>query len=344
MTEIDRSRQTTSLLVPAEDFIEGAGPSWLVEGILPVGSLALLYAQPAAFKTFLAMGIARAILSGEPFCGFESKAKGSVVYICLEGKGGAKQRVRAICETLTSEHRKNFHVVTKAIRLPGTSREDWAKLLREMAAYKETTAPVRLVIIDTWARINETDENQSTEVGKVLDCLQPLMDQFGASVLVIHHEGKARGAGARGSTALIGAADTIMRAERHKGSMIVKLHCEKQKDADEFEAFDIELEEVGLANGKQTLIVKGAADPTGAAHRRCGTSALDSKPKVSAAKAQILKMLAESPEAVARGDLENQVMEAAKVSEGTFTTALNELKEAGEILSERRGFWERASR
>jgi RecA-family ATPase len=344
MIEIDHSRQTYSLLVPADEFIQGVGTSWLIEGILPAASLGLLYAQPAAFKTFIALGMARGVLTGEPFCGHNVMSSGSVIYICLEGKGGATQRVRGVCEGLTPDQRHRLQVVKQPLRLPDTSKDDWEKLVKELAAYVASRGPIRLIIVDTFAQLSEAEENSSTGVGKVLGALQQLIDKFGGTVLVIHHEGKAAAKGMRGSNALAGAADTIMRAERLKGSMFVKLHCEKQKDADEFDAFDIELEEVNLANGKQTLIVKGAADPKDAAHRRCGPATSDSTPRVSAAKTQILKVLADSPEAMARGNLESQVMKAADVSEGTFTTALNELKEAGEIFSHRRGFWEQTPR
>jgi hypothetical protein len=77
------------------------------------------------------------------------------------------------------------------------------------------------------------DENSSQDMGRAIQSLKLIQRETGAHVQVVHHTGKDGGA-ERGSSALRGAADTMM-AVRSTGGGRFTLECDKQKDGERFE-------------------------------------------------------------------------------------------------------------
>jgi RecA-family ATPase len=90
-----------------------------------------------------------------------------------------------------------------------------------------------LVIIDTLARcMIGGDENSARDMGLFVEACSRVQ-KTGAAVMVIHHTGKNSATGPRGSSALFGAADTIIELSNDDG--LIQLRCEKSKDAKPFE-------------------------------------------------------------------------------------------------------------
>src|SRR5207237_91158 len=105
-----------------------------------------------------------------------------------------------------------------------------------------------VVVVDTFARCAVgVNENDATEVGVWLDAVRELQEELHVDVLALHHarrqQGKAQ-TGERGSTAFIGAVDTAVRLKRT--DKVVKVTCEKQKDAEDFESFALHTKVVSL--------------------------------------------------------------------------------------------------
>jgi RecA/RadA recombinase len=67
---------------------------WLVRGLLPRAELAVIYGESGSGKSFLALDLAAAITRGIEWRGRRT-ATGRVVYVCAEGAGGFKARLRA---------------------------------------------------------------------------------------------------------------------------------------------------------------------------------------------------------------------------------------------------------
>jgi hypothetical protein len=100
--------------------------------------------------------------------------------------------------------------------------------LAAIAAYVEDLAPL-LVVVDTLARcMIGADENSSRDMSTAVAALDRLrIASAGACVLVVHHSGKNIEAGARGHTALLGAADTMLKLGQT--DRILTIEQEKQK-------------------------------------------------------------------------------------------------------------------
>ncbi len=351
MTE--ESKPTYKYLVSVDDFIEGPGASWLIEGILPAAAQVVVYAQPRAFKTFIVLGMISAVVTGEPFCDFEIKQRGSAVYFALEGKGGARKRVKAALMGVASEDRRKVLVVEHPFRMPDTSKAHWDQLRLELRRFVKDQGPLRLLVIDTFARFSEVEENNSTQISRLLHELQVVIDETGATVIVVHHAGKpTRSKKARekmrGSSALTGAADAVILVERNDDSLLAALRCEKQKDFDEFEPFAVELEEVFLQGGAKadgtapevsTLRVKGRASPRASqAAKALGGGDGQAKPKLELAKAAIQDALRTSPGGKQHKDLKAALVPDS-VSAGTFNQAMRDLEDGGLISKAEDGCW-----
>jgi hypothetical protein len=178
----------------------------LVYGLLDLDSLAVAYGQPGAYKSFLALDLALSVSTGERW--HEGRAvtlAETVLYVAAEGANAFGDRIDAWNEA----HGRytdppGFRVLPEAINLLDRNA---------VAALVEVVARVRpgLVVVDTLARcMVGGDENSVKDMGQAIAALDAIRAATGCCVLVVHHGGKNRDAGARGSSALLGAADTML--------------------------------------------------------------------------------------------------------------------------------------
>jgi hypothetical protein len=186
-----------------------------------------------------------------------------VVYVAAEGAGGMWKRMQAI---------KQAHGITTApiffVRAQlnlATSLEDRDAIVNEIMALNVNPA---LIILDTFARVTAgIDENSAQGVGAAISVQSSLMET-GASVMIVHHQGKNSEAGQRGSSALLAACDFELKCEKteeRQGRVTVT----KQKDG-----------EMGMALGfKMSLESLSPIDPslTSLAMHPCDESELTSQ-------------------------------------------------------------------
>ena len=214
--------------------------AWLVEGVLPSKGLAFVYAPPATYKSFFCLDMALCVALGLPWHGREVQ-QGPVVYVAAEGNAPEiALRIRAWAERYGSAEAAQFHCLTSSIDLG-----DPGSVERFLASLPEPRP--RLIVIDTLARCtNRLDENRSTDMGRAVALTDRLREATGATVVLVHHSRK-HDSEMRGSGALEAAADTSILLAKAKASRVVRIECEKQKDAPEFADFTLELHEQGAS-------------------------------------------------------------------------------------------------
>ena len=78
----------------AEEFSAGQPMGWIVRDVLPRAELAVIYGESGAGKSFVTLDLCAAIMRGIPWRD-KRTTKGRVVYVCAEGAGGFKARLRA---------------------------------------------------------------------------------------------------------------------------------------------------------------------------------------------------------------------------------------------------------
>lgn len=211
-------------------------PKWLVHGVVPRGGLVMLYGPPNVGKTFLALDLAVAVASGQPWVGRETTL-GRVLYVVAEGVGGFQKRLTVVESTrrLTREDTERVHFIDEPVQLQAPAE---AQRLLDTAR-EQIAEPVDLVILDTLSRcFVGGDENNAKEVSRLVQSADRIGKETGATVLLVHHTTKA-GDSERGSSVLRGSATTMLGVSAKAG--LVTLECEKQKDAAPFKPIRLRL-------------------------------------------------------------------------------------------------------
>ena len=181
---------------------ESKGAGYLAKGLLQKASYAIAYGPPGGGKTFTLLDLAYHIAAGKDWMGHKVHG-GPVLYLPFEGGGGLVKRAQALRQKY-GDADVPFFIASASFNL------------REQAGRKELGAIIAdlpekpvLIVIDTLARaLMGGDENSAQDVGAFNSAIAALIESTGACVLVVHHSGKNQNAGARGSSALLGAIDT----------------------------------------------------------------------------------------------------------------------------------------
>jgi hypothetical protein len=178
------------------------GPGYLVKGLLTQRSYGELYGPPGAGKTFVALDIAYHVAAGSDWMG-NRVHQGLVLYLAYEGTGGLVKRAQALRQHYGSKD-VPFYVTSADFNLrEPAGRQALGCVIAELPAKPS------LVVIDTFARaLMGGDENSAQDVGAFNQAVAALIESTGACVLILHHTGKDKNRGPRGSSALQGAIDT----------------------------------------------------------------------------------------------------------------------------------------
>jgi hypothetical protein len=196
------------------------GPGYAIKGVLQRASYAEVFGAPGEGKTFIALDMAYAVASGLPWMGRKVHA-GPVLYLAYEGQGGLKKRAKALLQKYGAKP-VPLYVESAAFNL----RELAGRAVLGVVLATLPEKPV-LVVVDTLARaLMGGDENSAQDVGSFNTAVAALIANTGACVMIVHHSGKDKSKGARGSSALQGAIDTEIEVD--SGQVIPR----KQRDVE----------------------------------------------------------------------------------------------------------------
>jgi RecA-family ATPase len=228
---VDEERQTTidrrylelhGQLLDADGLRKIEPPSPLIENYLFHDSLAWLGGKPGHGKSFTAVDLACCVGTGTPWHS-HAVAQGVVVYVIAEGASGLAQRVDAWSLAHGQQVRNVLFLPVPAQLMDPIDTAAIAEMGGNLDA--------DLLILDTQARVTVgAEENSSRDMGRFVDNLEKIRRHTGACVMPVHHEPR-NGENLRGSTALEGAATTILRVS--KDGDVVELTNPKQKDTPE---------------------------------------------------------------------------------------------------------------
>ena len=240
----------TETLKQFNDLDEEWEQKWLIESLIPEGEPILLYAPSGSYKTFTALHIALLIANGKNSLGESNQRK--TLYLVLEGKHGFKKRIEALRSyDLSSD---NFDMTTEAFDiLNATDVKHLMECIRE--------GEFGFVVIDTLSKcIGSGDESQTSVAREIMTAMEFITQSTGASLLMVHHEGKKAYSGARGSSLLTADVSTVLkiRPKDMKGSLII----EKDKAGNEGKKYNFVMqpyEETLYANFDATEIQSSLA-------------------------------------------------------------------------------------
>ncbi len=244
-------------LVPVGELVNNTKPpQWLIKGLVEADTLAQLFGQSGAGKSFISIDWACCVATGEPWQG-KTVQQGSVIYLAGEGHGGLARRFRA-----WGQHR-GICLVDAPLFVSKTA----AALMDEESA-KAVTAAVNqvaesygqpaLIVVDTLARnLGPGDENSNADVGKFIKALDQMRERFGATVLIVHHTGHMEQARARGASSLRAAVDHEYQAESRAGG-VVKITAHKMKEGELPEPIWLAMHQVQVGDDKEGKPVHSA--------------------------------------------------------------------------------------
>lgn len=216
----------------AEDLAQIPPPEWLIEGILPAQGFVALCSDPGVGKTFLAIDWALSIASGQTWCD-RKVVQGPVVYVFGEGGNGIGKRLQAWQIAKGGYPDRSVLAIREPVQL---HKEGESEAL--MNVINNLQMKPSLVVFDTLAKcFAGGEENNAKDMGLWVQGAFPFQQEYGATVVALHHLTKHTNE-VRGSGALKGAADAMVRLKRNAAG-IITVECEKQKDAEAFESFTL---------------------------------------------------------------------------------------------------------
>lgn len=311
-----------------QDLARMPEPEWIVADWLPAAGLAALYGQPGCGKSFVGIDLAMCIASGISWHGARCRP-GRVLLCAGEGLGGIYRRILAWTAgrppELIERVRNGMLLVLPTV----PQLLDPEQVAGAIRAWKRLRPA--LIIVDTLARaLSGGDENSAEDMGRAVEALDLIRRETGATALAIHHAGKDETRGARGSSALLGACDSMLALTKDGDRLM--LTVEKQKDAEPPRPILLALDTVSLGPGQD-----GREASSCRVRRLTGAeAAMD----LAGAERAVLALLRrpEHVEGLTPTDIRGFLEDMPKT---TFFRAVSALLEAG-LLSKKRSLYRAA--
>ena len=163
-------------------------PEWLIEDYISVNTVSLMFAPPSCFKSFFAVDFAACIATGKSWHGHDVK-QGAVFFIAGEGHSGLKRRF------LAWSLANNTDLTDAPLLLSDGSTDlmnaNSRKALCEQidAMIKKVGTPPALIIFDTLARNSSGNENDNSDMSRMISKVETIMKRYNCSALLVHHTG-----------------------------------------------------------------------------------------------------------------------------------------------------------
>lgn len=208
----------------------------LIAGTLQRATVSLVFGDSNVGKTFFALHTAQCVARGMQWFGRNVKA-GKVLYIYAEGIRGLKPRTQAWRKHHEQDKTADIHYIGFPVGLI----EEKQTLIDTVTSLPDQ---YELVVIDTFSNCTVgTNQNDQMEIAKALQTAHELVRDYGCHVMVVHHTNNS--GKFNGSAAFKNHVDTMISLTRTDTGPI-SVHCEKQRDAEYFSDFLLDLEIVNL--------------------------------------------------------------------------------------------------
>lgn len=204
-------------------------PLDLVRDLFPQVGSSCLYGAPGTGKSFVAFNIVMSVAAGLDVLGRRS-LQGMTVYLSTEGKSGLKARAIAWARARaidTTDLPVAFVEESRNLR----SRETVATLIGRIKQLESNSGvPCRFICVDTLSQCLFGDENRQEDMAEFTGAMTRIANALSAQVCVVHHSGKDKSKGARGSSVINGNFDTLLALEEGDCEGQFVLRTDKQKN------------------------------------------------------------------------------------------------------------------
>jgi phage/plasmid primase-like uncharacterized protein/KaiC/GvpD/RAD55 family RecA-like ATPase len=222
-------------------------PDELVEGLMTIGSSVVVYGDSNSGKTFWALSVATAIATGTECYGRKTDP-GLVIYLASEAPASIRSRMQAIKKHHGCDL-QNLAMVPVPMNFHNGDQDahDVIELVRAIEQIKGK--PVRLIIGDTLARMSAgANENSGEDMGPVMARFDQVATATGATLMIIHHNGKDAAKGARGWSGIRAHIDTEIEVIEKEGIRMVNVTKQRELPSKgEAIYFKLEVVEMGIS-------------------------------------------------------------------------------------------------
>lgn len=307
---------------------------WLVQDLLPWPRVVGLGGKRASFKTFLALHIGLCVATGTPVFGkYPVLRPGTVCFLNEENPPDViGSRARSMAPSLRIPPGPEGLGEFWTTHFQGWNLRDEESFER-LRAFIRDKEPV-LLIVDSLARIwGVQDEIRNMEIAQAMQRLRDLTEEFGITVLFLHHLRKTTGYGEeagdflealRGGSEIVNLADSVFVLQRKRGEPVVIVKHGKNRDGQELKPFRLRMEALDEGEGtKVSWIWEGEIT--------------EAEEKLEACMNEILDWFNEQPSSYEARTKEIVNIFGEKYSERTVKRALKALLEGGELIQPLKG-------
>ena len=230
-------------LVSADDFSQQPAPiSWLIKGHIQRDALIMVHGPSGGGKTFVVLDMCLRMAAGiTDWCGHRV-TPATVVYLAGEGHHGLRGRIAGW------KHQHGVNVLDMWLSRSGLDLNTPEGYRRAVNALRSLKKNPDIIVVDTLHRFLSGDENSAQDAKTMLDACALLIEEFGCSVLLVHHTGVNDEAQhrARGSSAWRGALDIEISIVPAKNDSPMEIVQRKSKDSEMAEPIYGELQSVSI--------------------------------------------------------------------------------------------------
>ena len=206
-----------SYFLPADKFAATSRGliQWLVKPIIQLGVNGIMISRPKGAKSISVLDLAIALASGQQWLGFEVERVVTVGLVSREDYANATSwRLNRLCEGRglhIADIADKLYVNTK-IQVPSLALDndaDLQELMRQIEA-----RGIEFLIMDVFRVLHGADENDNTQMQKIIDRINQIQSKTGVQILLIHHTNKNSGGtlteSSRGAGATAGWAEYVI--------------------------------------------------------------------------------------------------------------------------------------
>jgi len=257
---------------------------WTIRKLMQTCGVGLLSGQWGTYKTFMALEIAAAVMTGQPFNGYVVQRRCGVLFLAAEGADEVRLRLEALvrekCGGMARAPFRWFEAVPTLLHPDGLKQLIAMAKQADASLRREFELPLGLVFIDTVAAsagyAMQGAENDSAVGQQVMRVLRQAAEATDTFVCGIDHIGKNINLGTRGSSSKEAAADLVLAClgQRELSGRVLNLRLavRKCRGGPTGQEFPFSMREVTHPQGDEegnpisTLVVDWtapAAAPTG---------------------------------------------------------------------------------
>lgn len=218
-----RAKDNTGLFLPAAEFVRHVPEriEWRVEQVIEKGTSGFIIALPKSGKSFATVALAVSLASGTDWIGCKVPQATRVALVSREDAAGlTARRLRRTMLGMNlsvDDPRWQSNLLINTRQQSASLMLDDAQQLAELIASMKAKR-IEFCILDVLNVLHDADENDNTEMRRVLTRVSQIRTEVGCQVCIVHHsvkdwdETKTLSQLARGSSAISGFAEFIIGA------------------------------------------------------------------------------------------------------------------------------------